>query len=199
MTELAPSRKIIISNFITDELAEHVISQIIEINDYDRQMSQLLKVYTPEPIEMYINSGGGSASAGFAIVAAMEMSETSIVTYGIGIVASMALGIFVCGDQRIAHRFTRFMYHSVSYGGEGMLKDHHDGLQESSTIQEMYDSLFLEETGITREQMDEIYEKKSNFFFSGKKAVELGVAHSVIGKTELIEEEDDILANLRPY
>ncbi|MGD1416535.1 ClpP family protease [Bacillus stercoris] len=196
MMELAPSRKIVISNLITDELAGEVISQILAINEYDKHMSQL-NTYVREPIEMYISSNGGSASAGFAIIAAMEMSETNIVTYGFGNVASMALGIFVCGDQRFAHRFTRFMYHSVLYGGEGTLKDHYDNFQESSIIQEMYDSLFLEETNITAEQMEDIYEKKSNFFFSGKKAVELGVADVVIGKPELIDEDDDILANLR--
>ena len=92
------NRKIIISEPITDDLAGNVIAQILAINDFDEQMS-VLNTYTPEPIEMFINSGGGSATAGNAIISAMELSETPIVTYGVGIVASMALGIFISGEQ----------------------------------------------------------------------------------------------------
>jgi ATP-dependent Clp protease protease subunit len=178
------NRKIIISQPISDVLAESVIEQIIAINDYDEAMVSALNNYVPEPIEMFINSGGGSATAGFAIIGAMEMCSTPIVTYGIGIIASMALGIFVAGDVRIAHRFARFMYHGVQYGEEGFLQDHIDGLAEVGTIQEMYNSLFLDKTKFTKELMAEISEKKKNFFFSGKKAVKFGIADEVIKKPE---------------
>lgn len=187
------SRKIIISRPIDDMLAGEIIDHILAINDFDTQMSEY-KSYQPEPIEMFINSGGGSATAGFAIINAMEMSETPIVTYGLGIVGSMALGIFMAGDIRIATRFCRFMYHSVGYGTEGYIKDHEDQLKEASVLQDMYNSLFLDKTKITKDMMAKIRNEKKDFFFSGKKAVKLGVADEVMQKPEkkfdLVSEEE---------
>jgi ATP-dependent Clp protease, protease subunit len=186
------SRKIIISSPINEVVAEQVVSQILAINDFDAQMS-VVSTYQPEPIEMYINSGGGSATDGFAIIGAMEMSETPIITYGLGIVASMALGIFVMGDVRIAHRFTRFMYHSVAYGAMGNIQDHEDGHKEADLLQRMYNDLF-KETKISKEKMQEIRERKADFFFSGKEAVKLGVADEVLLKPEkkikMVTEEE---------
>lgn len=193
------SRKIIISQPISDVLAEMIIDTLIAINDYDEAMS-VVTTYQPEPIEIFINSGGGSATAGFAIIGAMEMCKTPIVTYGVGIVASMALGIFVAGDVRIAHRFCRLMFHPVAYGEEGFIQDHLDSIKEVGTMQEMYNSLFLDRTKFTKEMMKEISEKKQNFFFSAKKAVKLGIADEIIKKPEpkfeiVTEEEFEAIMN----
>lgn len=152
----------------------------MEINDFDDKMS-VLSTYVPEPIEIFINSPGGSANDGFAIIAAMEMSETPIITYGIGLVASMALGIFAKGDFRIAHRYTRFLYHSVSYGEYGYIKDHEDSYKETDYLQRMYDDLF-KDTLITKEKMESVRNSKSNYIFSGKEAVDLKVADHVMLK-----------------
>jgi ATP-dependent Clp protease, protease subunit len=184
MQNLEPNRKIIISSPINQQVAQEVIEQIIAVNDHDAQMS-IVKTYQPEPIEMFINSGGGSATDGFAIIGAMEMSETPIVTYGMGIIASMALAIFAMGDYRLAHRHARFMYHSVAYGEMGYIKDHEDGLKEADVIQRMYNSIFHEtKSKISKEKMAEIKDKKENFFFSAKKAVELNVANEIMQRTE---------------
>lgn len=176
------SRKIVISSPINEQVAGEVVSQIMDINDFDEQMS-VVNTYQPKPIEMFINSGGGSATDGFAIIGAMEMSDTPIITFGIGLVASMALGIFVKGDVRLAHRYTRFMYHSVAYGMAGYIKDHEDAQKESDYLQRMYNDLF-KDTKISKEKMKEIRESKSDFFFSGKEAVSLGVADEVFLKPE---------------
>lgn len=181
-TEMVLDRKIVISCPIDSDVAGQVVSQIMAINDYDKQMS-VVSTYEPQPIELFINSGGGGATDGFAIIGAMEMSETPIITYGLGMVGSMALGIFVKGDVRIAHRYTRFMLHSVAYGGGGFIQDHEDSLVEADILQRMYNDLFRD-TKITKEMMKEIRKEKRDFFFSGKEAVELGVADDVMLKPE---------------
>lgn len=194
MEHLDINRKIVISEPISDELAGKVIEIITAINDYDSAMEASLKNYQRPPIEMFINSGGGSATAGYAIISAMEISDNPIITYGIGIVASMALAIFVAGDIRIAHRFCRMMYHSVSYGMDGHITDQEAMLQEANILQEMYDSLFTDRTKMTVKQMKDIRRVKKDFFFSAKKAVVLGIADEVMEKPErkfeLITEEE---------
>lgn len=194
------SRKIVISQPISERLAGEVTDILLAINDYDEFMTNNAVGYSPKPIEMFINSGGGSASAGFAIISAMEMCETPIITYGMGIVASMALGIFVTGDIRIASRLCRFMFHSVAYGQDGYIQDHIDSLKEVEVLQQMYNNLFAERTKFTTEITNEIIEKKKNFFFSGKKAVKLGVADEVMKKPEpkiktVTQEEYEAIMN----
>lgn len=191
------SRKIVIAEPITDMLAGRVIEQIMEINDYDAsilaQAKSIKGEYEPEPIEIFITSGGGSAHAGNAIIGAMEMSETPIITYGLGIVASMALAIFVAGDIRIVHRLCRMMYHSVAYGEDGTIQDHIDGVKEASIMQDMYNSMF-KKTKLTKEMMEDICGKRQNFFFSGKQAVKFGIADDVIkqpeAKFQTVSEEE---------
>jgi len=176
-------RVIIISQQIDDALAGDVIDRIIAINDEDAYLSSTIKDYESQPIEIFINSVGGSATAGFAIIGAMELSAVPIITYGMGLVASMALGIFVAGHRRLAYRLARFMYHSVSYGMEGQIKDHDDMRNEVGILQEMYDSLFSS-TKLSRSQMDEIQRSKRDFFFSANEAVELGIADQVLGEPQ---------------
>lgn len=172
------SRKIVISQAIDEDIAGEVIEKIIEINNYDAQMS-IVNTYEPEPIEIYINSPGGTATDGFAIIGAMEMSKTPIITYGLGLVASVALAIFVKGDLRISSRFTRFMYHSVAYGAYGYIKDHEDAHKESNILQRMYDSMF-EGTGITEEMMRRARNKKEDLFFSATQAKKFGIVDEII-------------------
>lgn len=181
---IEPSRKIVISTEIDQELAERVIDRIMEINDIDAERTEALKEYKPQPIEMFINSGGGSVTAGFAIIGAMEMSQTPIVTYGMGIVASMALAIFTVGDVRLAHRYCRFMYHSISYGMVGYIKDHEEQLKEADILQRMYNSLMLDNSKFKLEKLEQIREMKKDFFFSGKQAVGLGIADHLMQKPE---------------
>lgn len=193
MEQLLVNRKIVISEPISDVLAGRVIEQIMDVNDYDDQMRASIEQYggkyQPEPIEMFINSGGGSAHAGYAIIGAMELSETPVVTFGLGLVASMALGIFASGDVRVAHKMVRMMYHSVAYGEEGMIQDHIDNLKEVTIIQGMYSDIF-KNTNLTKEMMDEISKKRENFFFSGEEAVKLGIADDVFTKEIVYNKKD---------
>lgn len=200
MTEVYDvNRKIIISEPISEELAERVVSQIMAVNDFDEHMQAQYNNYQIKPIEMFINSGGGSVTAGNSIIFAMELSETPIVTYAMGSIASMALGIYIVGDIRIAHRFSRFMYHSLGYGSEGKINEHQDSITEANVLQEMYDSLFIDRTFLTQEDLTELRNKRKDYFFSSKKAIKLGVADEILEKpkriVEVIEEEElqDIL------
>lgn len=196
------SRHIVISREINEDTAHEIISRINEINEVDIERSFTLKDYKPQPIQMYINSGGGAVTDGFAIISAMEMSETPIITYGMGLVGSMALAIFVSGDIRIASRFTRFMYHSISYGMMGHITEHEEMAAEAEILQKMYNSLMLDKTTMTEEQFSEIRKMKHNYFFGAVKATKLGVADEVIDKPEkrielpTNEEVEDMLAQL---
>lgn len=182
------SRSIVISSEINEQVAGGIIGHIMDINQFDAEMKNTILNYQPEPIEIIINSGGGNVTDGFAIIGAMEMSDTPIVTCGIGLVASMALAIFIAGDYRIGARHCRFMYHSVSYGMAGHITDHEDMQKETDLLQRMYNSLFIERTKITKKRMDNIRAMKKDYFFSAKKGLKLGVVDEIMEKPSRVVE-----------
>ncbi|MFQ3543678.1 ATP-dependent Clp protease proteolytic subunit [Halobacillus rhizosphaerae] len=187
----SPDRKIIIAQPINSQIAGYVIDRITEINDYDYEMElayeKMKDDYEPEPIEIYINSGGGSAPDGFAIIGAMEMSDTPIITHGLGIVASMALAIFLAGDVRVSSRHTRFMYHEVLYNAEGSLTEHAEIFLEISQIRDMYDQMFSSAEIFTKEEMANICRQKLNYFFSVYEAKKRGLVHEITEKKQRIK------------
>jgi len=196
------SRSIIISTEINHDVAGAVISHIMDINQYDFDRKNALVGYEPEPIELIINSNGGSVTDGFAIIGAMEASDTPIITYGMGQVASMALAIFIAGDIRISARHTRYMYHSISYGMMGHITEHEDAQVECDLLQRMYDSLMYERTQLSEFQLAEIRKMKKNFFMSAKQAKKLGIVDEVLKKPEKkldivsAEEYEQVLAEI---
>ena len=187
------NRTIVISEDIDAVIAKEVITQIMAINQYDQTLEDSMRNYQPEPIELVINSNGGSATDGFAIIGAMELSTTPIITYGFGSIASMALAIFLAGDVRISARHTRFMYHSVSYGIGGHITDHEEQLKEANILNKMYDEMMLENTSLTEEKLAEVRKFKTDFFLSANEAKELGFVHEVMNKPEkriVLQEEE---------
>jgi len=97
---------IYISGSIEDEASESVCKEIIEYNISGKV----------DHIQMIINSSGGSCPAGFAIIDIMEWSRLSIYTTGIGLIASMALLVFMTGTKgrRVITPRTSMLSHRYS-------------------------------------------------------------------------------------
>jgi len=188
------NRSIVISSPIDDEVAKEVIEKINEINYIDFDLSENLKDYKPEPIEIFINSEGGSADDGFAIIGAMEMSDTPIITYGLGEVSSMALAIFVSGDYRLAHRHCRFLYHPIYYGISGTIEDHRQHYVASQSLLNKYNEIILERTKFPKKLMDDAIKTKTDYFFDVNEALKYGVVDGIIQRVErkiVLQEEGE--------
>ena len=106
-------RNLVLSGEISEESAKKIIQHISDINEDDFGKDNRT------PIQLKINSIGGSMYDGFAIIGAIDSSETPVYTYGYGAIMSMALPILISGHKRFAHPLTTFMYHecldSMSY------------------------------------------------------------------------------------
>ena len=108
------NRRIWIVGEINDSLATEVITQI-----------EYLDTYSSGDIYIYINSPGGSVTAGFAIVDAMSKSKNDIVTVCTGIAASMGAFILSCGTKgkRFATALSEVMIHQPIGGVQGQASD----------------------------------------------------------------------------
>jgi ATP-dependent Clp protease protease subunit len=93
----------------------------IDDNVANLVMAQMLFLAAEEDISLYINSPGGSITAGLAILDTMNLVEPDIVTYCIGQAASMAAVLLACGNKgkRYSLPHSRILIHQPSMSGLG--------------------------------------------------------------------------------
>ncbi|MFX0573634.1 ATP-dependent Clp protease proteolytic subunit [Nocardia nepalensis] len=112
---LLRSRIIFLGTQVDDDIANKVCAQILLLSAED----------PTKDIALYINSPGGSVTAGMAIYDTMQFSECDIATYGMGLAASMGQFLLTAGTKgkRFALPHARIMMHQPSAGIGGSAAD----------------------------------------------------------------------------
>lgn len=104
---------ILLTGEINDTMAEIVISQLLYLDSLNKD----------EPIHVYINSPGGSVTAGLAILDTMKLINSEIYTYCIGLAASMGSILLSSGDKRYIVPHAEVMIHQPLGGTKGQATD----------------------------------------------------------------------------
>jgi len=169
-------RNLVLSGEISEESAQNIIQHINDINEDDFGKEER------SPIQLKINSIGGSMYDGFAIIGAIESSETPVYTYGYGAIMSMALPILVSGVKRFAHPLTTFMYHECldTFGQYEKVSILKENLEETERVMEMYDDYIFKKTSFTKKQLDKVKKSKIDWYFDINDALEYKVIDQVI-------------------
>jgi len=169
-------RNLVLSGEISEESAKEIIQHINDINEDDFGKEER------SPIQLKINSIGGSMYDGFAIIGAIESSETPVYTYGYGAIMSMALPILVSGVKRFAHPLTTFMYHECldTFGHYEKVSILKENLEESERVMEIYDDHILSKTSFTKKQLDKVKKGKFDWYFDINEAIKYKVIDQVI-------------------
>ena len=176
MSQKKVYRNIVLSGEISEESAKEVIQHINDINENDFDLDKRL------PIQLKINSPGGSMYDGFAIIGAIESSETPVYTYGFGTIMSMALPILVSGVKRFAHPLTTFMYHECldTFGHYEKVSILKENLEETEHVMDIYDDFILSKTSFTKKQLDKVKKSKTDWYFDINEAIKYKVIDQVI-------------------
>lgn len=103
---LLHSRQLKLVGVVTDKTVEPLIDQI-----------RALQIISDQPISLWINSGGGYLTDGFALIDTMRMSRVPIITIVQGQACSMAGLISVAGHRRFITENSRWMAHDIAAGG----------------------------------------------------------------------------------
>lgn len=112
-SKLLNERIIFIGEEITSDVANNVVVQLLWLDSVSH-----------EPIDIYINSPGGSVFDGLAIFDIIKNIESPVNTFGIGLCASMGAFLLSCGTgERNIFKNTRFMIHTASSGFLGNIHD----------------------------------------------------------------------------
>jgi ATP-dependent Clp protease protease subunit len=166
----------VLSGEISEESAQKIIQHINDINEDDFGKEERL------PIQLKINSIGGSMYDGFAIIGAIESSETPVYTYGYGAIMSMALPILVSGVKRFAHPLTTFMYHECldTFGHYEKVSILKENLEQTERVMEMYDDHILNKTSFTKKQLDKVKKGKFDWYFDINEAIKYKVIDQII-------------------
>jgi ATP-dependent Clp protease protease subunit len=176
--ECLKERKIILNQEIDASIIEYVVSAIRLINLEDDKNN--ISIDQRKPIEIYVNSPGGSAYDGFSAVNIILSSKTPVYTYCEGYAMSMALAIFAAGHKRFAYRYSTFMYHEVSSGVMGRNIEIERANKENKRMQKMYDSVLLERTNMDQKRLDKVKKDSFDWFFDAEEALGMGLIHEII-------------------
>ncbi len=166
-------------------LRERIIFLGTGINDQvsDSLVAQLLFLEAEDPdkdIQIYINSPGGSVTAGLAIYDTMHQISPDVVTICFGVAASMGAFLLSGGakGKRLALPNSRIMIHQPLGGAQGQAVEIEIQAKEILFLKKTLNSLLAEHTNQSLEKINEDTER--DYFLSPAEAVEYGLIDKVI-------------------
>lgn len=174
------NRKFLLNSNVEPSTVEDIILGIVEINRQDDENSSNKINYERRPIKIIVDSFGGDVYSGMALVNIISTSKTPVHTYCYGKAMSMGLAIFIVGHKRFAHKYATLMQHQLSGGTFGKLNDMIESVSQKIKLQEMLDNLIIENSNIPEEKLINLRTTKTDWFFTGEEAIELGVADELI-------------------
>jgi ATP-dependent Clp protease protease subunit len=171
-SRLLKDRIVLLGSSINDDVANSLVAQLLFLQSDDPKAD----------IHLYINSPGGSVTAGMAIYDTMQFVTCDVATYCIGQAASMGAVLLAAGakDKRHALPNSRIMIHQPSAGMEGSAEDIMIHATEYRKTKEKLNRILIEHTGQTMEQIEADTDR--DHFMSAQEALEYRLIDRVISK-----------------
>ena len=166
-------------------LNDRIIFLSEEVNDTTASLivAQLLYLEAQDPdkdIQFYINSPGGSVTAGMAIYDTMRYIKCDVATICVGMAASMGAFLLSAGTKgkRLALPNAEIMIHQPSAGTQGQITDMAIHMKRLQTIKERMNRIMAENTGRTIEEVTNACERDN--FMTADEALAFGLVDRVL-------------------
>ncbi|MEM1175486.1 MAG: ATP-dependent Clp endopeptidase proteolytic subunit ClpP [Pseudomonadota bacterium] len=177
-------------------LKERVVFLVGPVEDHMANLivAQLLFLESENPdkdIHLYINSPGGSVTAGLSIYDTMQFIKSDVSTICVGQAASMGALLLAGGEsgKRFALPHSRVMVHQPSAGYQGQVTDISIHAQEVMEMKRRLNEIMSKHTGQPVDRVEQDLERDN--FMSAKAAVEYGIIDTVLAsRTEMGAPED---------
>ena len=169
-SRLLKDRIIFLDGEITDVTADLVVAQLLFLESQDPE----------KDINLYINSPGGSVTAGLAIYDTMQYIKPDVTTICMGQAASMGAVLLAGGSagKRLALPSSRVMIHQPWGGVQGQARDIGIQAREIVRLKKMLISYFAANTGKSEELISQDLER--DFFMSAEEATEYGIVDRIL-------------------
>ena len=155
---------------------------LLEVETENKDEIVFEETYTP--LDFYISSYGGSASEMFSVYDVIRSirDKTSVRTHGVGKVMSAGVLLLASGTkgERRIGKHCRVMIHGVISGQHGHLHDVENEFEEAKLTQKLYIKALASETDMTEKHIKKLMDRKTNVYIDAEKAVELGIADTII-------------------
>ena len=171
-SRLLNDRIIFLSEEVNDATASLIVAQMLYLEAQDPD----------KDIQFYINSPGGSVTAGMAIYDTMQYIKCDVATITIGMAASMGAFLLSAGTKgkRMALPNAEIMIHQPSAGTQGQITDMAIHLQRLQVIKERMNKIMAENTGRSIEEVTAACERDN--FMSAEEALAFGLIDKVIDR-----------------
>ena len=169
-SRLLNDRIIFLSEEVNDATASLIVAQMLYLEAQDPD----------KDIQFYINSPGGSVTAGMAIYDTMQYIKCDVATITIGMAASMGAFLLSAGTKgkRMALPNAEIMIHQPSAGTQGQVTDMAIHLKRLETIKQRMNRIMAENTGRSIEEVTAACERDN--FMSAEEALAFGLIDKVI-------------------
>jgi ATP-dependent Clp protease protease subunit len=169
-SRLLLDRIVFISGEVNDDMANAVVAQLLFLQSQDPK----------KQINVYINSPGGSVTAGLAIYDTMQFVSCPIATYCIGQAASMGAVLLTAGAKgmRYALPNSRIMIHQPWGGAEGKASDIEITAKEILRLKDILNGILASHSGKKFE--DVVKDTDRDFFMSAEEAKKWGLIDNVV-------------------
>lgn len=169
-SRLLKDRIIFLGTPIDDAVANLIVAELLFLQSEDPK----------KDIDLYINSPGGSVTAGLAILDCMKVISCDVKTYCVGQAASMGAVLLSAGTKgkRFALPNARVMIHQPSGGSEGTAADIDIQAREILKIRTTLNSILAENTGNSVKKI--AHDTERDYFMSAQEALDYGIVDSII-------------------
>lgn len=168
-SRLMRDRVILLEGEVHDQMANLIVAQLLFLESEGSQ-----------DIYMYINSPGGSVTAGLAILDAMQFIKPDVQTIVMGHACSM--GSLLASSGTKGKRFmlprARHMIHQVSSGTRGTAIDMKIALEETLRLNKTLTEIYVENTGKSFDQLEK--DMSRDFYMDATESVAYGLADSIL-------------------
>ena len=170
--KLLKERILFLGDQVDDQIANKLCAQMLLLSAED----------PTRDIALYINSPGGSVTAGMAIYDTMQYGKCDVSTICIGLAASMGAFLLAAGTRgkRLALPNAEIMIHQPSAGTQGQITDMALHLKRLEVVKSRMNRILAENTGKSVEQVTADCERDN--FMTAQEALEYGLIDKVIEK-----------------
>ena len=169
-SRLLKDRIIMLEGEVNDDMASIICSELLFLESEDKH----------KDISMYINSPGGSVTAGLAIYDTMRILQCDVATYSMGQACSMGAFLLAAGTKgkRTALESSRIMIHEVASGNQGKATDMKISMKETERLNDYLMTKISEFTGKDKSIVEK--DCSRDYFMSANEALKYGLVDKIM-------------------
>ena len=137
-----------------------------------------------KPMKLYLSTYGGAADDMFSFYDILNQAKESCELHTIGLGKVMSAGVLLLAAGTKGHRYIgkncRVMIHAVSAGNIGELHNLQNEMEAIQQLQDSYTNALVQETSMTKRQLNKLLDRKVNVYLTAQEAIEYGIADKIL-------------------